>query len=131
MAARRPLLCAVALALAVASLFHATSGFAGMGSARVREPQVARSGIYEVFVTNPSVGMRTRMSVTEETTVDIVIKEAREAFGFDQDFISDSDFKVYLKSDESAPISGKMGQYDLRPWGPDGVELHIFFEPSV
>eukprot|EP00416_Gambierdiscus_australes_P032506 CAMPEP_0171094794 /NCGR_PEP_ID=MMETSP0766_2-20121228/42378_1 /TAXON_ID=439317 /ORGANISM="Gambierdiscus australes, Strain CAWD 149" /LENGTH=135 /DNA_ID=CAMNT_0011553511 /DNA_START=64 /DNA_END=471 /DNA_ORIENTATION=+ len=134
MAVRRPLLCVVAVALSAAWLMAApTWTFAGTQSVHARQARVAThaaSEICEVFVTNPSVGMRTRMSVTPETTVDSVISEAREAFGFDQDWISDSDFKVYLKEDESTPISGKMGEYNLRPWGPDGLELHIFFEPS-
>mmetsp|Transcript_72807 Transcript_72807/g.168766 ORF Transcript_72807/g.168766 Transcript_72807/m.168766 type:complete len:172 (+) Transcript_72807:69-584(+) len=93
-------------------------------------PVPARPRICEIFVTNPSVGMRTRMSVTDDTPVESIIPEARKAFGFDQEWISDSDFKVYRKEDESTPITGTMGEHGLKPWGPDGTELHIFFEPS-
>merc|ERR1711920_968109 len=98
---------------------------------RLKPRTAARaSEICEIFVTNPSVGMRTRMSVTPETTVDAIVKDARKALGFDQPWISDSDFKVYKKEDESTPISGKMGDNDLKPWGPDGTELHIIFQPG-
>jgi len=86
--------------------------------------------ICEIFVTNPSVGMRTRMSVTPDTTIESVLKDARKALGFDQDWMSDSDWKLYMKEDESTPISGKMGDHGLRPWGPEGIELHLLFQPG-
>jgi len=88
------------------------------------------SEICEIFVTNPSVGMRTRMSVVPSTTVETIVKDARKALGFDQAWIADSDFKLYKKEDESTPIKGVMGDNDLKPWGPDGTELHLIFQPG-
>merc|ERR1740121_1451864 len=133
MAARRPVLCTLALA-AAAWLLAPTSApaFAGVPPAQQRQPRVAAraSEICEIFVTNPSVGMRTRMSVTPETTVESIVTDARKALGFDQSWISDSDFKLYKKEDESTPIKGNMGDNDLKPWGPDGTELHIIFQPG-
>merc|ERR1739842_55115 len=84
------------------------------------------SDICEIVVTCPSVGARTRMVVQEDTTVDAITKRARQALGFDQSFLNDSDFKVYLKKDESTPISGKIGDHGLVPWGPDGGIAHLF-----
>merc|ERR1711972_871092 len=123
-----------ALVAAAAWLLASASvpAFAGVQHAPQRQPRVAAraSDICEIFVTNPSVGMRTRMSVTPETTVESIVKDARKALGFDQDWIADSDFKVYKAEDESKPISGKMGDHDLKPWGPDGTELHLIFQPG-
>lgn len=70
------------------------------------------------------------MSVTAETTVQSILIDARKALGFDQPWISDSDFKLYKKEDESKPISGKMGDHGLVPWGPEGTELHLLFQPG-
>ena len=42
-----------------------------------RSSAVARqAGVYEVFVTASSVGMRTRMNVTPETTIDSIIEDS-------------------------------------------------------
>eukprot|EP00420_Gonyaulax_spinifera_P001150 CAMPEP_0197942782 /NCGR_PEP_ID=MMETSP1439-20131203/124585_1 /TAXON_ID=66791 /ORGANISM="Gonyaulax spinifera, Strain CCMP409" /LENGTH=241 /DNA_ID=CAMNT_0043566039 /DNA_START=81 /DNA_END=806 /DNA_ORIENTATION=- len=134
MAARRPVLGLVAAAAAVLVLLHAFAApaFAGARPNQGRQLRVATraSDICEIFVTNPSVGMRTRMSVTPETPVDTIVKDARKALGFDQAWISDSDFKLYKKEDESTPITGKMGDHDLKPWGPEGTELHLIFQPG-
>uniref|UniRef100_A0A7S1RUH9 Uncharacterized protein n=1 Tax=Alexandrium catenella TaxID=2925 RepID=A0A7S1RUH9_ALECA len=133
MAARRPVLCALALAAVMALMFVGTAapGFAGLSQAAPRQPRVAaRARTYEIFVTQPSVGERTRMSVTKDTTCDEIIHEGRRLLGFDQAWIPDSDFKLYLKEDESTPITGTMGNHNVRPWGPDGLEVHLMFEPS-
>merc|ERR1712008_147602 len=84
-----------------------------------------------IMVTCPSVGARTRMVVQPDTTVDTIVATARSSLGFDQPFLNDSDFEVYLKSDESTPISGKIGDHGLVPWGPEGMELHIYFDPPL
>ena len=34
-----------------------------------------KAGVYEIFVTASSVGMRTRMNVTPETTVDSIVED--------------------------------------------------------
>ena len=52
-------------------------------------------------------------------------------FGFDLDWMPNSDFKVYLSDDESKPITGKVSDHtELRPWGPDGIELHMYYDPA-
>mmetsp|Transcript_20896 Transcript_20896/g.31505 ORF Transcript_20896/g.31505 Transcript_20896/m.31505 type:complete len:136 (+) Transcript_20896:73-480(+) len=134
MAARRPVILTLAIAVAMVWMFRAATApaFAGVRQAPRRQPSVATHAgeFYEIFVTNPSVGERSRMSVTTETTVDSIITESRKLLGFDQDWIPDSDFKLYNKNDESKPIGGKMGDNDLKPWGPDGTELHLMFEPA-
>uniref|UniRef100_A0A7S2ADM3 Uncharacterized protein n=1 Tax=Alexandrium andersonii TaxID=327968 RepID=A0A7S2ADM3_9DINO len=131
MAARRPVLCALALALAIAVTLHMAPAFAGVRQAP-RQPSVAaRAEMYEIFVTQPSVGERTRMSVTADTTAEEIISEGRKILGFDQAWIPDSDWKIYDKDDMDKPLTGAMGQYGLRKWGPDGFELHLMFEPSA
>eukprot|EP00420_Gonyaulax_spinifera_P035116 CAMPEP_0197871542 /NCGR_PEP_ID=MMETSP1439-20131203/1906_1 /TAXON_ID=66791 /ORGANISM="Gonyaulax spinifera, Strain CCMP409" /LENGTH=135 /DNA_ID=CAMNT_0043490483 /DNA_START=80 /DNA_END=487 /DNA_ORIENTATION=- len=134
MAGRRPVLCTLALALAAWTVLPTlVPTFAGVQQTTPRRQLrvVARaSEICEIFVTNPSVGMRTRMSVTPETTVESIVTDSRRALGFDQAWISDSDFKLYKKEDESTPISGKMADHDLKPWGPEGTELHLLFQPG-
>merc|ERR1719412_2449438 len=107
--------------------------FAGMQTTQSRQPRVASrvSDICEIMVTCPSVGARTRMVVQDDTTVDTIVSRARAAMGFDQDFLNDADFKVYLKSDESTAISGKIGDHGLVPWGPEGMELHMYFDPPM
>merc|ERR1719350_2648560 len=146
MAARRPGLFGFAVAVAVlclqgfCSLLRVANAgcrpfpaFAGVQQTLHWQPKVASrvSDITEIMVTCPSVGARTRMVVDKDPTVDTVVTQARTALGFDQSFLNDSDFKVYLKSDESTPISGKMGDHGLVPWGPEGMELHLYFDPPL
>merc|ERR1711879_700375 len=87
--------------------------------------------IYEIMVTSPANGSRTRMTVTKETTVEEVRAKARKIFGFDLDFLPEQDFKMYLRDDESKTISGPLGDHGLMEWCPEGTELHMYFEPSV
>ena len=69
------------------------------------------------------------MVVQPETTVDTIVTNARTALGFDQSFLQDSDFKVYNKEDEDTVLTGKIGDHGLVPWGPEGMELHIYYDP--
>merc|ERR1712113_880062 len=83
----------------------------------------------EIMVTYAAMGARTRMQVNGETTIDDVVKRSRFALGLAQDFLKDSDFKVYKKDDESKPLSGKFGELGLiRRWAADGTELHVYYE---
>merc|ERR1712107_63445 len=119
MAARRPLRCTLLAAAAAWLMLSSFSpSFVGLQQTPRNQPRTSlrASEICEIFVTNPSVGMRTRMSVTPETAVETIITDARKALGFDQSWIADSDFKLYKKEDESTPIKGKMGDNDLKPW---------------
>eukprot|EP00420_Gonyaulax_spinifera_P023092 CAMPEP_0197893724 /NCGR_PEP_ID=MMETSP1439-20131203/33190_1 /TAXON_ID=66791 /ORGANISM="Gonyaulax spinifera, Strain CCMP409" /LENGTH=66 /DNA_ID=CAMNT_0043514015 /DNA_START=60 /DNA_END=256 /DNA_ORIENTATION=- len=66
MAVRRPALCSLAIAAAAWLLLSVLApAFAGVQQTPRRQLRVATraSDICEIFVTNPSVGMRTRMSV--------------------------------------------------------------------
>mmetsp|Transcript_97054 Transcript_97054/g.302139 ORF Transcript_97054/g.302139 Transcript_97054/m.302139 type:complete len:139 (+) Transcript_97054:77-493(+) len=137
MAVRRPVLCALVLAAAALWALHAATSpaFAGARPAAGRQPRVAARAeeerkYFEIFVTQPSVGERTRMTVTKETTVDYIITECRKLLGFDQDWIPDSDFKLYEKGDDDKVLTGTMGDHNVRQWGPDGLEVHLMFEPS-
>mmetsp|Transcript_70297 Transcript_70297/g.135710 ORF Transcript_70297/g.135710 Transcript_70297/m.135710 type:complete len:136 (-) Transcript_70297:166-573(-) len=135
MVARRTLLPVLAAAVSALCLYRLASiqTFAGVQGTPGRRPQVSTrvSDITEIVVTCPSVGARTRMVVQPDTTVDAIVTRARKSLGFDQSFLNDSDFKVYAKKDESTPISGKIGDHGLVPWGPDGMELHIYFDPPL
>merc|ERR1712008_33786 len=133
MTARRPARSVFAVVVLCLLRVDLSPAFAGMQPTLDRQPQVATrvSDITEIMVTCPSVGARTRMVVQPDTTVDMIVANARVALSFDQSFLKDSDFKVYLKSDESSPISGKIGDHGLVPWGPEGMELHIFYDPPL
>merc|ERR1711966_365900 len=77
-------------------------------------------------------GMRYRTYITPDTTTTEALQKARKVFQLDQDFLAESDFKVYLKEDESKPITGKISEHTkLRPWGPEGIELHMYYEPAA
>merc|ERR1712151_1452767 len=84
---------------------------------------------FEIFVTSPNTGMGTRMGVTPDVTLEQIKKDARVAFGFDQSFMDDKDFHMYKAEDESTEIFGTIGEHDLKPWGPDGTELHMIYQP--
>merc|ERR1712187_356294 len=83
----------------------------------------------EIFVTQPSVGQRTRMDITSDTTAEEIITKGRKALGLDQAWIPDSDWYLYNIKDESTPLKGKMGDLAV-PWGPEGTELHLIFQPN-
>merc|ERR1719287_427384 len=121
----------ILLAALCMALFN--TAFVGQKQPALRSSSaIARkAGVYEIFVTASSVGMRTRMNVTPETTIDSIVEDARKSLGFDQSFLSSSDFNVYLKDDEDTPLKGKMGDMELKPWGPEGIELHVKYEPKA
>ncbi|CAK0800479.1 unnamed protein product [Prorocentrum cordatum] len=127
---------ALALAAAAAWLLSATlsPAFAGtkaQPSPAARGDRVARQAGSEIMLTAPSIGGRYRVIIDESTTVESCLTKFRKIFEIDQDFLLDSDFNVYLKEDESKPISGKIADHTkLRPWGPNGIELHIYYEPK-
>merc|ERR1719356_1880254 len=133
MAARRPALGLAAAALALFALLRAALAPAFAGS--VQQPAVrgsriaAQAGRFEIFVTNPSVGARTRMMVSPSMTCDEIVEAGRKELGFDQAWIKDEDFKLYKKEDESTPIKGTVADNDMKPWGPEGTELHLIFQP--
>ncbi|CAK0796170.1 unnamed protein product [Prorocentrum cordatum] len=125
---------ALVLAAAAAWLLSATlsPAFAGTRAQTAsRADRVARQAGSEIMLTAPSIGGRYRVIIDESTTVESCLTKFRKIFEIDQDFLKDSDFNVYLKEDESKPISGKIADHTkLRPWGPDGIELHIYYEPK-
>eukprot|EP00445_Apocalathium_hangoei_P002144 CAMPEP_0203861170 /NCGR_PEP_ID=MMETSP0359-20131031/12851_1 /ASSEMBLY_ACC=CAM_ASM_000338 /TAXON_ID=268821 /ORGANISM="Scrippsiella Hangoei, Strain SHTV-5" /LENGTH=133 /DNA_ID=CAMNT_0050778357 /DNA_START=72 /DNA_END=473 /DNA_ORIENTATION=+ len=119
---------------ACAAVWVLSPAFAGLSASApsVRGDRTARAAgqIYEVMVTNPSVGARTRLNINGETTVDEIITKSRREMDFEMTFL-DGDWYLYDIKDETKPLSGKMSQYDLRPWGPEGMELHLLYQPKV
>merc|ERR1712176_166700 len=108
MAFRRPMLCAMAVAAMALWLLHATvtPAFAGMRpAAKGRASRVTRhvvdDGSIEILVTIPNIGARTRLEVYRETTFDDIKKESRKLLGFTQEFLSDKDWYMYYRDDES------------------------------
>ncbi|CAK0887717.1 unnamed protein product, partial [Prorocentrum cordatum] len=125
------LLAAASAWLLAATLSPAFAGTGALPSRAARGDRVARQAGSEIMLTAPSIGGRYRVIIDESTTVESCLAKARKIFEIDQDFLPDSDFNVYLKEDESKPISGKIADHtELRPWGPDGIELHIYYEPK-
>ena len=134
MASRSSLLSVVTVAAVVACMLHLVLSptFVGMGSvvpSRQSHTATRVSDITEIMVTCPSVGARTRMVVQPDTTIDTIVTRARTSLGFDQSFLKDTDFKVYKKEDEDKVLTGKIGDHGLVPWGPEGMELHIYYDP--
>ena len=65
--------------------------------------------------TAPAQGARSRMLIRADADVSEVIKQGRKKLGFDQDWMPDSDFKLYNAEDEDAgPLKGKMNRLLLR-----------------
>merc|ERR1719275_531619 len=100
------MLCAMAIAAVALWLLHATlmTAFAGVRpAASGRASRVARrvvdDGSIEIMVTIPNIGLRTRLEVYRETTIDDIKKESRKLLGFTQDFLNDDDFHMYFTQD--------------------------------
>jgi len=130
MAARRSGLCFALLACAALwALAPAFAGHSAQPSVRGSRVPRASATIYEIMVTNPSVGARTRLNINAATTVDEIIAKARKEMDFEMAFL-DGDWFLYEMEDETKPLSGAMGQLNLRPWGPEGMELHLLYQPQ-
>merc|ERR1719291_720170 len=124
-------LAAAAAWLLSTALSPAFAGTKAQPSSAARGDRVARHAGTEIMLTAPSIGGRYRVIIDESTTVESCLAKARKIFEIDQDFLSDSDFNVYLKEDESKPITGKISDHTkLRPWSPEGIELHMYYEPK-
>eukprot|EP00440_Ansanella_granifera_P041303 gb/GFBE01044791.1/.p1 GENE.gb/GFBE01044791.1/~~gb/GFBE01044791.1/.p1 ORF type:complete len:134 (+),score=54.50 gb/GFBE01044791.1/:1-402(+) len=125
----------VVLVLAcVMALLNFMPAFVGSTPA-LRSSKVARKAIedeltrevVELFFTAPAQGERSRINVTPDTTAEELLKVGRKALGFDQDWIPDSDFKLYNAEDESKPLTGPMKDNGLTNFG---YEVHMYFEPA-
>ena len=80
------------------------------GSAVEWVPKLSRD-VVEVMFTAPAQGARSRMLIRADADVSEVIKQGRKKLGFDQDWMPDSDFKLYNAEDEDAgPLKGKMSE---------------------
>ena len=77
--ARKSIMMPLILAAALCMVLFNTA-FVGQKQPALRSSSaIARkAGVYEIFVTASSVGLRTRMNVTPETTVSSVLEDARK-----------------------------------------------------
>ncbi|CAK9018163.1 unnamed protein product [Durusdinium trenchii] len=104
-----------------------SSRMAMKGAAREWDPVLTRD-VVEVMATAPAQGQRYRMMVRADADVSEVIKAARKKLAFDQDWIPDSDFKLYNADDEAAgPMKGKMKDNGLIDFS---FEIHLMYEPQ-
>eukprot|EP00440_Ansanella_granifera_P076951 gb/GFBE01083508.1/.p1 GENE.gb/GFBE01083508.1/~~gb/GFBE01083508.1/.p1 ORF type:complete len:136 (+),score=51.18 gb/GFBE01083508.1/:1-408(+) len=132
--ASKSLMLPLALLLAALAMLNSMTAFVGSSPA-LRSSKVARKAIedeltrevVELFFTAPAQGERSRINVTPDTTAEELLKMGRKALGFDQDWIPDSDFKLYNAEDESKPITGPMKDNGLTNFG---YEVHMYFEPA-
>eukprot|EP00443_Scrippsiella_acuminata_P134120 CAMPEP_0115625702 /NCGR_PEP_ID=MMETSP0272-20121206/27956_1 /TAXON_ID=71861 /ORGANISM="Scrippsiella trochoidea, Strain CCMP3099" /LENGTH=122 /DNA_ID=CAMNT_0003062017 /DNA_START=108 /DNA_END=473 /DNA_ORIENTATION=- len=120
-AARRSSLSVAVVAIVALCLLHATLAPAFTGSIgqqpTVRGSRVARAAEkrFEVFVTNPSVGARTRMMISPSMTCAEIVERGRKELGFDQPWIKNEDFKLYKAEDESTPLKGTVADNEMKP----------------
>ena len=104
-----------------------SSRMAMKGSAVEWVPKLSRD-VVEVMFTAPAQGARSRMLIRADADVSEVIKQGRKKLGFDQDWMPDSDFKLYNAEDEDAgPLKGKMSENGLVDFS---YEIHLYYEPQ-
>ena len=85
--------------------------------------------VVEIMFTCPSVGARSRMLVKADSDVADVLKQGRKKLGFDQEWLADSDFKLYdAENEDKGPLSGKMKDNGLVNFG---FEVQLYYEPKV
>ena len=104
-----------------------SSRMAMKGSAVEWVPKLSRD-VVEVMFTAPAQGARSRMLIRADADVSEVIKQGRKKLGFDQDWMPDSDFKLYNAEDEdTGPLKGKMSENGLIDFS---YEIHLYYEPQ-
>ena len=88
--------------------------------------------VVEIFFTFLGQGARCRLLVTPDTTVEEILKRGRKELGFDQEWIPDSDFKLYVMEDHGeikpGAISGPVKNHGLTDFE---YEIYAIFEPST
>merc|ERR1712113_143855 len=84
---------------------------------------------FEIFLTSPGTGFREKIMVSNDMTIDQVIEKGRKVLGLDQAWIPSSDFNIYFRDDEDTVLKGTVKENNMKPWGPDGTELPLCFEP--
>eukprot|EP00930_Biecheleria_cincta_P054162 TRINITY_DN400_c0_g1_i5.p1 TRINITY_DN400_c0_g1~~TRINITY_DN400_c0_g1_i5.p1 ORF type:complete len:186 (+),score=44.02 TRINITY_DN400_c0_g1_i5:76-558(+) len=87
--------------------------------------------VVEIFFTLLGQGARCRLLVTPDTPVEEILKRGRKELGFDQEWIPDSDFKLYVMEEHGVPgkgpISGPVKDHGLTDFE---YEIYAIFEPS-
>ncbi|CAJ1444607.1 unnamed protein product [Effrenium voratum] len=97
------------------------------GAAVEWDPKLSRD-VVEVMFTAPAQGARARMLVRSDADVMEVLKDGRKKLGFDQEWMPDTDFKLYNAEDEDAgPMKGKMKDNGLIDFS---FEIHMYYEPQ-
>jgi len=88
--------------------------------------------VVEIFFTFLGQGARCRLLVTPDTTVEEILKRGRKELGFDQEWIPDSEFKLYVMEDHGeikpGAISGPVKNHGLTDFE---YEIYAVFEPST
>ncbi|CAE7678723.1 unnamed protein product [Symbiodinium sp. CCMP2592] len=65
--------------------------------------------VVEIEFTAPAQGARCRFMIKADADASEVLSEGRKRLGFNQEWMPDSDFKIYNSEDEEAgPLKGKM-----------------------
>eukprot|EP00438_Fugacium_kawagutii_P021137 Skav230965 [mRNA] locus=scaffold644:14762:15175:+ [translate_table: standard] len=104
-----------------------SSRMAMKGAAVEWNPKLSRE-VVEIMFTAPAQGARSRMLVRADDDVSKVITMGRKKLGFDQDWMPDTDFKLYNADDEDAgPLKGKMSENGLIDFS---YEVHLYYEPQ-
>ncbi|CAE7864900.1 Etfdh [Symbiodinium microadriaticum] len=104
----------------------ALRGQAG-ASATPWTPVLSRD-VVEIEFTAPAQGARCRFMIKADADASEVLAEGRKRLGFNQEWMPDSDFKIYNSEDEEAgPLKGKMKDNGLIDFT---YEVHLYYEPQ-
>ncbi|CAE7412699.1 Etfdh, partial [Symbiodinium necroappetens] len=105
----------------------ALRGQAG-ASATPWTPVLSRD-VVEIEFTAPAQGARCRFMIKADADASEVLAEGRKRLGFNQEWMPDSDFKIYNSEDEEAgPLKGKMKDNGLIDFT---YEVHLYYEPQL
>ena len=84
--------------------------------------------VVEIEFTAPAQGARCRFMIKSDADASEVLSEGRKRLGFNQEWMPDSDFKIYNAEDEEAgPLKGKMKDNGLIDFT---YEVHLYYEPQ-
>ncbi|CAE7584910.1 unnamed protein product [Symbiodinium sp. CCMP2456] len=131
-------------AVLLVAFLGSTLSFVGLRSAPRQESRIALRGqagasatpwtpvlsrdVVEIEFTAPAQGARCRFMIKADADASEVLSEGRKRLGFNQEWMPDSDFKIYNSEDEEAgPLKGKMKDNGLIDFT---YEVHLYYEPQ-